>query len=141
MRTRPGSEPFQWRARRVQAAADAGAAPKAHRRARAGGTFALYSLLKRQAGLGVRGKAMASDRLLRQYSTGMVHGSPTSTLGWAARSMRRRGTTGSRPPMSANITAGAPRARTRLALCPPPLQPVHGASPQGFIASPYTSWA
>ncbi|KAK9819481.1 hypothetical protein WJX81_002292 [Elliptochloris bilobata] len=54
-----------------------------------GGTFALFSLLKRQAGLGVRGKAMASDRLLKQYSTGPAT-SPTTTLGWASRSMLRR---------------------------------------------------
>lgn len=56
---------------------------------RAGGTFALYSLLKRQAGLGVRGKAMASDRLLKQYSMGPAT-SPSNTLSWARRSMRRR---------------------------------------------------
>ena len=64
-----------------------------------GGTFALFSLLKRQAGLGVRGKAMASDRLLKQYSTGLA-ASPSTTLGWATCSMRRRPT---RP-------AGAPAA-------------------------------
>ena len=69
----------------------------------AGGTFALYSLLKRQAGLGVRGKAMASDRLLKQYSTGLA-ASPSTTLGWATRSMRRRPT---RP-------AGAPAPVLRI---------------------------
>ena len=42
------------------------------RRARAGGAFALYSLLKRQAGLGTGGRTAALDRLLKQYSTGPV---------------------------------------------------------------------
>ena len=34
---------------------------------------------------------MASDRMLKQYSTGLA-ASPSTTLGWATRSMRRRPT-------------------------------------------------
>ena len=53
---------------------------------RAGGAFALFSLLKRQAGLGMGGRTAALDRMLAQYSTGPVR----SGSGASPRAQRRR---------------------------------------------------
>ena len=53
----------------------------------AGGAFALFSLLKRQAGLGAGGRTAALDRMLTQYSTGPARsGSSAASL----RTLRQR---------------------------------------------------
>ena len=52
---------------------------------RAGSAFALFSLLKRQAGLGTGGRTAALDRMLTQYSTGPVR----SGSGASPRAQRR----------------------------------------------------
>ena len=51
----------------------------------AGGAFALFSLLNRQAGLGTGGRTAALDRTLTQYSTGPVR----SGSGASPRAQRR----------------------------------------------------
>jgi len=60
----------------------------------AGGAFALFSLLKRQAGLGTGGRTAALDRMLKQYSTGPVRSgsgtaSPRAPRGRASSSLGR----------------------------------------------------
>ena len=53
----------------------------------AGGAFALFSLLKRQAGLGTAGRTAALDRMLTQYSTGPVRSGVSTT---SSRTLRQR---------------------------------------------------
>lgn len=53
----------------------------------AGGAFALFSLLKRQAAVDTGGKHAALDRSLRQYSTGAVQTRAGAT---SSRSLRAR---------------------------------------------------
>lgn len=85
MSARPHISWAVWHGRGTDAAVSKGGA-------RAGGAFALYSLLKRQAGLGTGGRTAALDRLLKQYSTGPVR---TGAAAASPRGSRQRAHGGS----------------------------------------------
>jgi len=102
MSARPHISWAVWHGRGTDAAVSKGGA-------RAGGAFALYSLLKRQAGLGTGGRTAALDRLLKQYSTGPVRTSAAAASPRGPRQRARGGGGASGPVQAPGQDAGQGR--------------------------------